>query len=165
MIELASEINTEMPAYVVSKVADALNGDSRSVKGSHVLVLGIAYKKIIDDMRESPALDVIRLLQNRGAEVECHDPFCPTIADDGHTSLKHLPLSSVPLWATALHQADCVVIVTDHSAFDFTMIGREARLVVDTRGVMRGKSSRARVVGRSGQSDGHAGELAAGAKR
>jgi UDP-N-acetyl-D-glucosamine dehydrogenase len=157
MIDLASEINTEMPAYVVSKVADALNGDSRSVRGSKVLVLGIAYKRNIDDMRESPALDVIRLLQNRGAEVQYHDPFCPTIADDGHTSLRDLPLHSIPLRADTLREADCVVIVTDHSAFDYPMIGREARLVVDTRGVMRGKATRARVVGLSGHSDGHAG--------
>jgi UDP-N-acetyl-D-glucosamine dehydrogenase len=158
MIDLASEINTEMPAYVASKVADALNGAEKSVKGSRVLVLGIAYKKNIDDMRESPALDVIRLLQNRGALVSYHDPFCPLIADDGHTSLRDLPMTSVTLSTDALREADCVVIVTDHSDFDYTMIGREARLIVDTRGVMRGKATRARVVGLSGHADGHAGE-------
>jgi len=150
MIDLASEINTEMPGYVVAKIADALNGAERSVKGSRVLVLGIAYKKNIDDMRESPALDVIRLLQNRGANVEYHDPFCPVIADDGHTSLKGLPMQSVSLDAAAVRAADCVVIVTDHSAIDYAMLGNEAKLIVDTRGVMRGKASRARVVGLSG---------------
>ena len=155
MIDLASEINTEMPAYVVSKVADALNGDSRAVRGSRILVLGIAYKRNIDDMRESPALEIIRLLQNRGALVEYHDPFCPTIADDGHTSIKQLPMHSVPLDAAAFQQADCVVIVTDHTAFDFDAIGRDARLVVDTRGVMRGRTTAARVVGLSGRAERH----------
>ena len=153
MIDLASEINTEMPAYVVSKVADALNGDSRAVRGSRIVVLGIAYKRNIDDMRESPALDIIRLLQNRGALVEYHDPFCPVIADDGHTSIKSLPMHSVALDAERLGRADCVVIVTDHTAFDFDAIGREARLVVDTRGVMRGRTTAARVVGLSGKAE------------
>ena len=154
MIDLASEINTEMPAYVVTKVADALNGEERSVKGSTVLVMGIAYKKNIDDLRESPALDVIRLLQGRGAKVQYHDPFCATIADDGHTAIRNLPMHSTPLSAELLRAADCVVIVTDHSDFDYAMIGREAKLVVDTRGVMRGKATRAKVVGLSGHSDG-----------
>ena len=97
MIELASEINAEMPAYVVRKAADALNERSKAVKGTRVLVLGVAYKKNIGDLRESPALDIIRLLQEKGASVQFHDPHVDSIADDGHTLLKGLPLHSVPL--------------------------------------------------------------------
>jgi UDP-N-acetyl-D-glucosamine dehydrogenase len=137
MIELASEINSEMPAFVVRKVADCLNEDSKPVKGSRVLVLGVAYKKDIDDLRESPAMDVIRLLQEKGAVVDYHDPFCPVIADDGHTPLRHLPMHSVPLTDAALADADVVVVVTDHTDVDYGRVAQKARLVVDTRGVMR----------------------------
>ena len=97
MIELASEINAEMPAYVVRKVSDALNDRETSLKGSKVLILGVAYKKNIGDLRESPALDIIRLLQEKGAKVSYHDPYVPMIEDDGHTPLKELPMRSVPL--------------------------------------------------------------------
>jgi UDP-N-acetyl-D-glucosamine dehydrogenase len=137
MIELASEINSEMPAFVVRKVSDCLNEHSKSVKGSRVLVLGVAYKKDIDDLRESPAMDVIRLLQERGAVVEYHDPFCPVIADDGHTPLRDLPMHSVPLTDAVLAAADVVVVVTDHTDVDYARVAQKARLVVDTRGVMR----------------------------
>jgi UDP-N-acetyl-D-glucosamine dehydrogenase len=137
MIELASEINSEMPAFVVQKVSDALNDVSKPIRGSRVLVLGVAYKKDIDDLRESPALEVIRLLQEKGAEVEYHDPFCPEIVDDGHTPLRDLPMASVPLTDTALARADVVVVVTDHSSVDYAHVSARARLVVDTRGVMR----------------------------
>jgi UDP-N-acetyl-D-glucosamine dehydrogenase len=150
MIELASEINAEMPEYVVQKVTDALNGARRSVNGSRVLVLGVAYKKDIDDLRESPALDIIRLLQDKGAEIEYHDPFCAEIRDDGHTPLRGLPLRSVPLTPETLGAVDTVVVVTDHTAVDYALVARHAPLVVDTRGVMRGHSAGANVVGLSG---------------
>jgi UDP-N-acetyl-D-glucosamine dehydrogenase len=137
MIELASEINGEMPAFVVRKVADCLNDDAKPVKGSRVLVLGVAYKKDIDDLRESPAMDVIRLLQEKGARVDYHDPFCPVIRDDGHTPVQGLPLYSVPLTDAVLEASDVVVVVTDHSEVDYVRVAQKARLVVDTRGVMR----------------------------
>jgi UDP-N-acetyl-D-glucosamine dehydrogenase len=137
MIELASEINAEMPTFVVRKVADGLNEDGKAVRGSRVLVLGVAYKKDIDDLRESPALEILQLLQARGARVEYHDPFCRTIHDDGHTPLQGLPLHSVELTDEALRNADVVVVVTDHSTVDYGRVARLARLVVDTRGVMR----------------------------
>jgi UDP-N-acetyl-D-mannosaminuronate dehydrogenase len=114
MIELASEINAEMPAFVVRKVAAALNRDHKPVNASRVLVVGVAYKKDIDDMRESPAFDVMRLLQDQGAEIAYHDPHCPVIDDDGHTAVEGLPLFSQPLDAATLRRADCVVILTDH---------------------------------------------------
>jgi UDP-N-acetyl-D-glucosamine dehydrogenase len=137
MIELASEINAEMPNFVVQKAADCLNDVSKPLKGSRVLVLGVAYKKDIDDLRESPALEVIRLLQERGARVSYHDSYCPVIADDGHTPVHGLPLHSVELTDRVLEEADLVVVVTDHSDVDYARVAERARLVVDTRGVVR----------------------------
>lgn len=151
MIELASEINAEMPEYVVQKVADALNEDAKPVRGSRVLVLGIAYKKDIDDLRESPAIEILQLLQEKGAEVAYHDPHCPVIRDDGHTPLAGLPLYSQPLDEETLRAADAVVLVTDHSAVDYQLVLDAAGLVVDTRGALRGYRGAARVVGLSGQ--------------
>ncbi|HEX8830651.1 MAG TPA: nucleotide sugar dehydrogenase [Longimicrobium sp.] len=150
MIELASEINAEMPEYVVRKVADALNGARKSVNGSRVLVMGVAYKKDIDDLRESPALDIIGLLQGRGAEVMYHDAFCPVIQDDGHTALRGLPMHSVELTPALLEGTDAVVLVTDHSGVDYAMVAEHAPLVVDTRGAMRSVAGPATVVGLSG---------------
>ncbi|MBA2245151.1 MAG: nucleotide sugar dehydrogenase [Gemmatimonadetes bacterium] len=152
MIELASEINAEMPAYVVRKVADALNDERKAVKGSRILVLGIAYKRDIDDLRESPALEVIRLLQEKGAQLFYHDPFCPLIEDDGHTPLAGLPMHSADLSDALLQAMDAVVVVTDHTPVDYQRVADSARLVVDTRGVMREYPGWARVVGISGQS-------------
>jgi UDP-N-acetyl-D-glucosamine dehydrogenase len=149
MIELASEINAEMPAYVVRKVCDALNDDRKSPRGSRALVLGIAYKKDIDDLRESPALEVMRLLQDKGVEVTYHDPHCPVILDDGHTTLSNLPMQSVELTGETLAESDVVVVVTDHSAVDYAHVAEHARLVVDTRGAMRGVASKSRMVGLS----------------
>ncbi|HEU0015480.1 MAG TPA: nucleotide sugar dehydrogenase [Longimicrobium sp.] len=146
MIELASEINAEMPGFVVRKVGDALNDDRKAMNGSRVLVLGIAYKKDIDDLRESPALEIIQLLQQKGAEVAYHDAFCPVIADDGHTPIEGLPMHSQPLTDELLETADAVVLVTDHSAVDYARVARKARLVVDTRGALRGVPARGRVV-------------------
>ena len=149
MIELASEINAEMPAFVVAKVTEALNRERKAVNGSGVLILGVSYKRDIDDLRETPAFEVMRLLQEHGARVSYHDPYCPVIADDGHTPVHELPLHSVPLTDAALANADCVVIVTDHSVTDYALVARSARLVVDTRGVMRGYESPGHVVGLS----------------
>jgi len=129
-IDLAGEVNTEMPMFWVRKVADALNGVSRSVRGSRILILGVAYKRDIDDLRESPALDIIRLLEQQGAHVEFHDPHVASYLEDGKT------VHSVPLTPEALKAADCVMVVTDHTAVDYRMVRKHARLVVDTRHVM-----------------------------
>ena len=126
-IELAGEINAEMPEYWVARVADRLNDQGKAVRGSTVLVLGVAYKKDIDDIRESPALDVIRLLEQRGAIVKYHDPHVPQLHEDG------VELESIPLTADMLHGTDCVVVVTDHTNLDYPLVAREAKLVVDTR--------------------------------
>lgn len=150
MIELASEINAEMPAHVVRKVADALNDETKPVRGSRILVLGVAYKRDIDDLRESPALEIIRLLQERGAEVAYHDPSCPAIKDDGHTPIQGLPLYSQPLTSDVLRTMDAVVLVTDHTNVDYQLVGDSAPLVIDTRGTMRKYSGAANVVGISG---------------
>ena len=130
-IELASEINTQMPAYVVQKISDALNTVERSVKGSRILVLGAAYKKDISDMRESPSLDIINLLREKGATVEYNDPHVPDLQAEG------LDLASVP-YEGRLSEYDCVVIATDHTAYDWARISAEAPLIVDTRNATRG---------------------------
>jgi len=149
MIAVADEINAEMPSYVVRKVADALNDASRSARGSRVLVLGVAYKKDVSDLRESPALEIMRLLQAKGAVVTYHDPLCSEIADDGHTPLAGLPMRSVELTDEVLRQADAVVIVADHTHIDYGRVANEANLIVDTRGVLRNVEGNARVVGLS----------------
>jgi UDP-N-acetyl-D-glucosamine dehydrogenase len=128
-IDLASEINSEMPAVVVEKVARALNADRKPLNGSRVLVLGVAYKRDIDDVRESPALDVIRLLEQAGTEIAYHDPFVPVFRDDGH---EH---HSVELTDAELDRADAVVILTDHSNVDYQRVIERATIIVDTRNV------------------------------
>jgi UDP-N-acetyl-D-glucosamine dehydrogenase len=138
MIELASEINAEMPGFVVQKIGEALNSRRKPINGSRILVLGVAYKKDIDDLRESPALEIIRLLQVRGADVFYHDPFCPLIQDDGHTNIRNLPMRSSDLSDSLLQAMDCIAVVTDHSTVDYRRIAANARLLVDARGVMRG---------------------------
>lgn len=139
MIELASEINAEMPVYVVRKASDALNEHCKAMKGAKVLVLGVAYKKNISDLRESPALDIIKLLQEKGAKVSFHDPHCPEIKDDGHTPIQGLPMHSVALTDDALRAADLVLVVTDHSGLDYERVLKVAPLVLDTRGVLKGR--------------------------
>jgi len=129
-IELADEVNSAMPRYWVQKVQDALNEVAKPVKGSRVLVLGVAYKKDISDMRESPALDIIHLLQEKGAVVSYHDPHVPAFDHDGMAMTGEVDLDA------ALVAADCVVVATDHSAYDWAEIARRARVVVDTRHVM-----------------------------
>ena len=126
-IELAGEINSRMPDYVVLKVIGALNGIEQSVKGSRILVLGVAYKKDIDDVRESPALDVIRLLQQKGGEVLFSDPFVHELAMNDRVQ------QSQPLTPNLVQNVHCVVLATDHSAFDYEMVRQNARLIVDTR--------------------------------
>lgn len=129
-IELADEVNSAMPRYWVQKVQDALNEVAKPVKGSRVLVLGVAYKKDISDMRESPALDIIHLLQEKGAVVSYHDPHVPAFDHDGMAMTGEVDLDA------ALVAADCVVVATDHSAYDWAEIARRARVMVDTRHVM-----------------------------
>jgi UDP-N-acetyl-D-glucosamine dehydrogenase len=130
-IDVAGEVNTEMPVFWVRKVADALNRRSRAVNGAKVLVLGVAYKRDIDDIRESPALDIIHLLEQRGAIVSFHDPHISTYRDEeGHAR------ESVPLEAATLAASDCVIIITDHTSIDWHMVKAHAPLVVDTRNVL-----------------------------
>jgi UDP-N-acetyl-D-glucosamine dehydrogenase len=114
----------------VTKVQDGLNDQGKALKGSQVLVLGAAYKPDIDDLRESPALDVMGLLKQKGAEVSYHDPFIPSLRHEG------LQLDSVPDLMAAVRQADCVVIVTNHSSYDYVKLLKEARLMVDTRNAL-----------------------------
>ena len=140
-IDLASEINSHMPEWVVQKVADALNDEAKAVRGSRILVLGVAYKRDIDDVRESPALDVIRLLEERGARVDFHDPHVAAFRDDGHER------QGVPLSSGVLQAADAVLVVTDHRAVDYQQVIDEASLVVDTRNVTASlRPGRARIV-------------------
>lgn len=129
-IELASEINTNMPRYVVGMAQDALNNQKKALKGSRVLVLGAAYKPDIDDVRESPALDVIGLLEQKGAQVSYHDPYIPRLQHDDWE------MTSVPEVMEAVRQSDCVVIITNHSNYDYGKILGEAKLVVDTRNAL-----------------------------
>jgi UDP-N-acetyl-D-glucosamine dehydrogenase len=130
-IELASEINTGMPRYVVQLVQDALNDREKPLKGSRVLVLGAAYKPDIDDLRESPALDVLALLKQKGASVSYHDPYVPSLREHGGGEMR-----SVPNLMDAVRGADCVVIVTNHSEYDYAAILENASLVVDTRNAL-----------------------------
>jgi len=129
-IELAGDINTQMPHYVVQRTMDALNERKKSLNGSRLLVLGAAYKKDVDDMRESPALRVISLLSERGAQVEYHDPYVPRI-EPGHGVTRSM--SSVPLEMERLAAYDGVLILTDHSSIDYAQVTQHAQLVVDTR--------------------------------
>ena len=135
-IELAGEININMPYHVLASVTGALNTQKKSLNGSRVLVLGVAYKKDIDDLRESPALTIIELLQKDGAQVSFHDPYFPVI---GKGRKYDLQMKCVDL--KDLSQFDCVVIVTDHSDYDFGRIVQQAKLVVDTRNATRGIES------------------------
>jgi UDP-N-acetyl-D-glucosamine dehydrogenase len=132
-IELAGEININMPYHVLESVAKAMNQQKKALNGARVLVLGIAYKKDIDDLRESPSLTIIELLQKAGAEVSFNDPYCPFV---GRGRKYDLQMKSVPL--DDISKYDCVVIVTDHSDYDYKKIVRESQLVVDTRNATRG---------------------------
>ncbi len=129
-IELAGEINTGMPRYVIARVMDALNDRGKALRGSKVLVLGIAYKRDVDDPRESPAFELIELLQDKGATVSYHDPYIPRVPKLRHYALS---MSSIELTDEALSSHDMVLIATDHSKIDYARVVRHARLVVDTR--------------------------------
>jgi UDP-N-acetyl-D-glucosamine dehydrogenase len=133
-IELAGEINSSMPHYVVTKVVDALNAHGKAVKGSKILVLGIAYKKNVDDMRESPSVEIMEMLRDKGASLSYSDPHVPKFP----AMRKHrFDMTSVDLSPCILKSFDCVVIATDHDKFDYALVQSHAALVVDTRGVYR----------------------------
>ncbi|HUS93748.1 MAG TPA: nucleotide sugar dehydrogenase [Patescibacteria group bacterium] len=138
-IELAAEINDHMPDYVVTKVTDALNEDFKAVKGSKIIILGVAYKPNISDVRESPAIGIIYLLREKGAEVEFHDPHVELL------QAEEIELTSIELTTEALQQADCVLVVTHHDRIDWSFVAGHAKLIVDTRHVVEG-SAAARVV-------------------
>lgn len=130
-IELASEINANMPRYTVGRVMDAMNDRGKALKDSNCLVLGVAYKPDIDDIRESPALDVISLLQEKGADISYHDPYIPGFqAHDGEQ------MESVPDLLAAVREADCVVIITDHKGYDYVAILDAAKLIFDSRNAL-----------------------------
>jgi UDP-N-acetyl-D-glucosamine dehydrogenase len=136
LIELASEINAEMPRFVLRKIADSLNERGKPLKGSLVLLLGVSYKRDIDDVRESPALELVRLLRDKGAAVRFHDAFVPRITAEDLGTDDGEDLDSIELTEEALGSADAVVIVTDHTGVDYGLVERAADILVDTRGVM-----------------------------
>jgi UDP-N-acetyl-D-glucosamine dehydrogenase len=139
-IEVADEINRSMPHYVVNKVFKALNAVSKPVQGSKVLILGVAYKRDVEDVRESPAFDVIKGLEKLGAVVSYHDPYVPSLEPEG------VMLRSVALDDAALENCDCALIITDHKKFDYARIVRKAPLVVDTRNATEAVRGEGRVV-------------------
>ncbi len=133
-IELAGEVNTNMPRWVIGKLVDALNDRRKSVKGASILVLGIAYKKNVDDMRESPAVELMELLREKGAVVSYSDPHVPWFPKMRE---HHFDLGSVALTPTTVASFDCILIATDHAKFDYAMVKKNARLIVDSRGIYR----------------------------
>jgi UDP-N-acetyl-D-glucosamine dehydrogenase len=137
-IELAGEINSFMPYYVVNRIADALNGKGKGIKGSRILILGMAYKKDVDDVRESPSLKLIELLAGKGAVVDYNDPYVRRTHKMRRYDFK---MNSVPLTASNLKKYDCAVISTNHSAYDYEFIVRHSKLVVDTRNATSGMKS------------------------
>ena len=149
-IGLAEEVNSRMPEHVVQLISDGLNGERKSVNGARVLLIGVAYKKDIDDVRESPALSIIDRLRAKGADVRYHDPFVKEVSfDDAHTEGSGEPLQSVPLTDEELKATDCVVIVTNHSQFDYHRVCQQASLIVDTRNALNGalrNGSEARII-------------------
>jgi UDP-N-acetyl-D-glucosamine dehydrogenase len=149
-IGLAEEVNSRMPEHVVQLVADGLNDESKSMKGSRILLLGVAYKKDIDDVRESPALSIIDRLRAKGADVRYHDPFVKEVRfDDAHIESSGEPLASVDLDDDELRSSDCVIIVTDHSEIDYGRVTQLASLIVDTRNALNGdvrRESQAKII-------------------
>lgn len=131
-IELAGEVNNAMPEWVIGKVIDSLNDHGKALKGSRVLILGIAYKKNVDDMRESPSVRMMELLREKGAILDYSDPHVPKFP---RMREHHFDLESLPLTPETLSAADCVLIATDHARFDYAMIKRHSKLIVDSRGV------------------------------
>lgn len=135
-IELAGEINSSMPQWVLQKVADGLNKQGRALSTSKILVLGIAYKKNVDDMRESPAVEIMELLTKQGVQVQYSDPHVPNFP---HMREHYFPLSSIKLTSATIAQYDCIIIATAHDAFDFKLLQAHAKLIIDTRGVYKDK--------------------------
>ena len=129
-IDLAGYINGQMPHFVIEKITHALNDQAKPVKGSHIHVLGVAYKRNIDDVRESPALDIIHLLRQKGARVTYPDPYIPTLHHAG------LELHAIPMLPAAA-EADCTVLLTDHTTVDYTEVVRQSPLIVDTRNALK----------------------------
>src|SRR5437588_12590693 len=149
-ISLAEEVNSRMPEHVVQLVSDGLNDARKPMNGSRILLLGVAYKKDIDDVRESPALSIIDRLRLKGCDVRYHDPFVSELSfDDAHAAGSGAPLSSVKLSDEEIRAADCVVIVTNHSDINYARVTELAPLVVDTRNALNGdlrRGSRARII-------------------
>ena len=149
-IGLAEEVNSRMPEHVVQLISDGLNDERKAMKGSRILLLGVAYKKDINDVRESPALSIIDRLRAKGAEVRYHDPFVTELRfEDTHTEGSDEALESVSLTDEELRAADCIVIVTDHSLIDYSRVCRLTSLVVDTRNALNGdlrRDSSARII-------------------
>ena len=144
-IELAGEVNLSMPEYVAARAADELNREGKSLKGSFLLIIGLAYKKNVDDVRESPSLKLLKLFAEKGARVSYHDPLVPRMPP-GHFTGSLARLASQSLTPGTLRKQDAVIVATDHDAIDFARIGRHARLIVDTRNAMSGlDGTRARV--------------------
>ncbi|EZH81604.1 UDP-N-acetyl-D-glucosamine dehydrogenase [Ectopseudomonas composti] len=137
-IELAGEINHYMPHWVVQKVADALNDHGKAIKGSRILLLGLAYKKNIDDSRESPTVEIMELLQSKGAVVDYSDPHIPTFPKKRDY---HFDLDSVTLTADSIASYDCLILATDHDSFDYGLLESQAHLIVDTRGRLKKQSN------------------------
>jgi UDP-N-acetyl-D-glucosamine dehydrogenase len=149
-IGLAEEVNSRMPEHVVTLVADGLNDDRKALNGARVLLLGVAYKKDVNDVRESPALSIIDRLRAKGAEVSYHDPYVSEVRfDDSHTEGSGAPLQSVELTDEELALSDCVIIVTDHSGIDYERVTAQCKLIVDTRNALNGElrgRARARII-------------------
>jgi UDP-N-acetyl-D-glucosamine dehydrogenase len=132
-IELAGEVNTKMPYFIIEQTADALNEHSKSIKGSKILVLGLAYKRDIDDLRESPSLTIIELLREKGAHVRYNDPYFAKVGRGRHYDLN---MTNTPL--DDLGQYDAILIVTDHTSYDYKAIVEQSKLVIDTRNATKG---------------------------
>ena len=141
-IDLADKVNAEMPHHVARKVMDALNDEGKALKGARILVLGVAYKAGTDDVRESPAVNIIEILRRKGSEVSYHDPHVAELQLDSGEKL-----SSTELSADCLSAADCAVLVTDHDEFDFQVLAQSGHLIVDTRNALREVAAKARIVG------------------
>ena len=129
-IELATEINTDMPKYWVHRVQDVLNEEGKALRGSNILIIGVAYKKNVGDLRESPALDILKLLKSKGAQINYHDPYVSTF------TLDEMEMVSVSDLYDAIDLADCVLIATDHDGYKWSDIYARAELVVDTRATL-----------------------------
>jgi UDP-N-acetyl-D-glucosamine dehydrogenase len=143
-IELAGEVNTAMPEYVVAKIADALNQQGKSLKNARILILGVAYKKDTDDIRESPGVEIINILKGKEAEVDYHDPHIPAFS--GMRRYPHVAMERVELTEETVKHYDCAVIITNHSAYDYEWIVENAQLVVDTRNATKNSKNRKKII-------------------